>query len=257
MLGFLKRVDGRGAERRGRTAEVGWVMPTDQAGAIWFEPQPFRRDAPPPPSSKAVQNCPAVLDYDARIFVVACPVDLNIALVRDKDGKVVIRNLDGPQSAVSGSHMNRLLHMSNPAQWRHPDRPILQINTPYRFIADEPCYINQMPPFMHYRRDPLPGLMIGGRFQLDVWPRIMMWAFEWIEPQKPLVLRRGEPWFYVRFEVDDPTRPVRLVEAEWTPELAEYCKTIDGVTNYVKRTFSLFPIAGSRRPKKLLKKKER
>ena len=50
---------------------------------------------------------------------------------------------------------------------------------------------------------------------------------------------------------------MRVVEAEWTPELAEFSKSIDGVTNYVKRTFSLFPLAAKRRPKVLLKKKVR
>lgn len=260
MFDFLKKnADGaRAAERKGRTLEVGWVLQPDNATAIWFDPQQFRREGAQAPSSKAVQNCPAVLDYDSRHFVVPCPVDLNLALARDKDGKIVLRNLDGAQSAVASSHLGKLVHLNSPSQWRHPERPIIQIGTPYRFVADEPCYLNQLPPFLHYRRDPWPGLMIGGRFQLDVWPRIMMWAFEWMEPQKPLVLRRGEPMFYVRFEpADDASRPVRLVEAEWTPELAEFSKSIDGVTNYVKRTFSLFPQAGKRRPKTLLKKKVR
>ncbi|MEO8558397.1 MAG: hypothetical protein ABI439_04995 [Rhodospirillales bacterium] len=244
--------------KRGRTLEVGWVLQPGMATAVWFEPQPFRREGPPPPTAKAVQNCPAVIDYDARHFVVPCPVDLNIALAKDKDGKVVLRNLDGAASSVAPSHLAKLVHLNSPGQWRHPERPLIQISTPYRFIADEPCFINQMPPFLHYRREQWPGTMIAGRFQADVWPRIMMWAFEWMDPSKPLQLRRGEPWFYLRFEPsDDSDRPVRMVEAEWTPELAEYCQSIDGVTNYVKRTFSLFPIAAKRRPAKLLKKKER
>lgn len=255
MFDFLKRRAGE--ERRGRTLEIGWVLQPDVGTAIWFDPQQFRRDGPPPPSSKAVQACPAVIDYEARHFVVPCPVDLTLGLARDKDNKIVLRNLDGANSAVAASHVGKLVFLNAASQWRHPDRPVVQIVTPYRFVADEPCYINQLPPFLQYRREQMPGVMIGGRFQLDVWPRIMMWAFEWVDTQKPLVLRRGEPWFYVRFEAVDPSRPVRLVEAEWTPELAAYTKSIDGVTNYVKRTFSLFPIAAKRRPKTLLTRKLR
>ena len=67
-------------------------------------------------------------------------------------------------------------------------------------------------------------MLIGGRLPIHIWPRQMMWAFEWFEPSKPLTLRRGEPWFYVRFETFDPTRPVRLFEAEMTPELARLQK---------------------------------
>ena len=37
-----------------------------------------------------------------------------------------------------------------------------------------------------------------------------------------------------------------------TPDLEAYLQGIEGVTNYVRGTFSLFDVARSRRPKKLL-----
>jgi len=49
---------------------------------------------------------------------------------------------------------------------------------------------------------------------------------------------------------------VRMVEAEMTPELRKYCEGLDSVTNYMKQTFSLFSVAMSRRPKKLLSVKK-
>ena len=74
---------------------------------------------------------------------------------------------------------------------------------------------------------------------------------------RDLILRRGEPWFYVRFETEDPSRPVRLIEAEMTPQLKEYVGGLNAVTNYVNRTFSLFSTARERRPKRLLVAKQR
>jgi hypothetical protein len=50
---------------------------------------------------------------------------------------------------------------------------------------------------------------------------------------------------------------VRLVEAEWTPELSEFASGAEAVTNYVRRTFSLFKTAEKRRPEKLIKRVER
>jgi hypothetical protein len=50
---------------------------------------------------------------------------------------------------------------------------------------------------------------------------------------------------------------VRLVEAEMTPALEQYLKGMDTVTQYVSRTFSLFPTARSRRPQQLLTKVKR
>ena len=79
-----------------------------------------------------------------------------------------------------------------------------------------------------------------------------MWAFEWHEPAKPLVLKRGDPWFTVRFETMDPSRKVRLVEARMTPELQGYLEGLEGVSNYIRGTFGLFGVARTRRPKRLL-----
>jgi hypothetical protein len=84
-----------------------------------------------------------------------------------------------------------------------------------------------------------------------------MWAFEWHEPEKDIILKRGEPLFYAQFEGEGPDRPVQVVEAERTPELQKYLEQIGGVVNYVNQTFSLFKAAESIRPKKLLTPKQR
>jgi hypothetical protein len=244
--------------RKSRVVEVGWLLKAQQAGFIWEEPRQFRRaDSQDPRTAKALQNCPAVVDYESRHFVVPCPIDLSIRLIRDKEGKPALQNMDGPQSAITGQHLSKLVHLNGAGQWRHPQRPLIQISTPYYFVADEVCWMNQLPPYLTYRDPPIPGVFIGGRLPIHIWPRVMMWAFEWWDTTKPLILKRGEPWFMLRFETDDPTRPVRLVEAEWTPELNAFANGAEAVTNYVRRTFSLFKTAEKRRPEKLIKRVER
>jgi hypothetical protein len=123
---------------------------------------------------------------------------------------------------------------------------------PYCFIADEPVWLTQLGCFAHYRADPLPGTIFGGRFPVHIWPRPLMWAFEWHDIEKDIVLRRGEPLFYVQFEATGPDRAVQLVEAERTPELSAYLEKLSGVVNYVSQTFSLFKAAEEARPARLL-----
>ena len=69
-------------------------------------------------------------------------------------------------------------------------------------------YLSQLAAFAHYRPDPLPGTIFGGRFPISIWPRPLMWAFEWHEPGKDLILKRGEPLFYVQFENVEPAADV-------------------------------------------------
>ena len=70
---------------------------------------------------------------------------------------------------------------------------------------------------------------------------------------KGLILKRGEPLFYCQFDGYDPSRTIKLIQAEKTPELMQYMDQISGVVNYVSQTFSLFNEVEKVRPKKLLK----
>jgi hypothetical protein len=240
-----------------RITTVGWLLDTTSAGFIWNAPRRVMRDRPERRHAKSLTQCPAIVDADARLFEITAPVDVQIGFKFDENNKPVLINLAGDQSSIRGKHLNQMVAIVDRREWSNPNRPVIQFITPFVFIADEPVYLNQLPPYNYYRRDPMPGLLVPGRLPIDIWPRHLMWAFEWWEIDKPLVLRRGEPWWYARFETTDPARPVRLVEATMTPELREYMQGVSGVTNYVSQTYQLFSTARERRPAKLLVEKTR
>ncbi|HEY4774204.1 MAG TPA: hypothetical protein VIH40_05230 [Xanthobacteraceae bacterium] len=254
MLSLFKRKH----RPAGRAAQVGWLLDSDKATVIFDAPRKISRDETISRHAKSVRYCPAVLDHEARHFEVSCPIDVTLRIGKnEKTNESVLINAEGDRSAIRTKQLGQIAVLVSSKEWRHPDRPIVQIQTPYLFIADEPIYVTQLPPFAHYARQPWPGVVIGGRFPIHVWPRTMMWALEWYDTSKDLVLRRGEPWFYVRFETEDPSRPVKLVEAEMTPQLREFANAVSGVTNYVNRTFSLFNTAQARRPQTLVVPKQR
>ena len=243
---------------RTRSVEVGWIIDAEQAGFIWDAPHRLLREQAASRHAKSVRYCPAVLDHEARLIEVSCPIDAHLRLYVDpKTSQPQLVNVAGDRSSIRAKHLSQMVSLVSPKEWRHPERPVLQIATPYLMVADEPVYLTQLPPFDRFPASNWPGLLICGRFPFHVWPRHLMWAFEWHDRERDLILRRGEPWFYLRFETEDPSRPIRLVEAEMTPALREYLKGLSAVTNYVNQTFSLFGVARSRRPKTLLAKKER
>lgn len=206
--------------------------------------------------AKSASRCPAVIGLESRYFVVKCPFDLHLGFVRTKEGKPAFRNLAGDNSSIRAKKLAAHLSMTGEAEWRYSDRPTVQLQLPYLFIADETVYLSQVAPFMHYRPEPLPGTIFGGRFPINVWPRPLMWAFEWHDTKKDIVLRRGEPLFYVLLETTPQNRSIALVEAEKTAELGEYLDLISGAVNYVNQTFSLFKAAEERRPAALLSAKK-
>jgi len=254
MLQFLKAH----GPIRSRTAQVGWVLEPPKASMIWSAPKRLAREQVDVTHAKSVRYCPAVIEHEARYFEIECPIDAALRFgTNEKTKEPMLVNSAGDRSAIRSSHLGQLVTLMPRKEWRHPERPVLQIRTPYLFVADEPIYMTQMAPFMNYMKDPWPGVHIGGRFPIHIWPRPLNWAFEWYETGKDLILRRGEPWFYVKFETEDPDRPGRIIEAEMIQSLREYLTAISEVTHYVNRTFSLFGTAKERRPKVLLVPKKR
>lgn len=236
---------------------VGWFLTEDKGAVLYDPPERVSVRQTNRTHAKSAGRCPAVINLESRYFMVKCPFDLHLGFGRDDKGRPHLINRMGAAAPVRANKQSQILTLVAEAEWRFPDRPTVQLHLPYCFIADEPVYITQLDAFAHYRKDPLPGTIFGGRFPMNLWPRPLMWAFEWHEPEKDLILRRGDPLFYVQFEADGPDRAVQLVEAERTPELTAYMDKISGVVNYVNQTFSLMKTAESLRPAKLLTPKAR
>ena len=212
--------EGRG---KGRTVTIGWTVRWKGAGeAIWAPPTIFNRSDSKASSAKSIQACPAAIDFDRRHFVVPCPVDLELAFTTNAQGQLQLTDAKGEQSGMRPQGRANLFQLQPPSEWRHPERPILQFTAPYVFVADSPCYVVQTAPYLHWFPEQRPGVAMGGRFPIHIWPRPLAWAFEWDDISKPLKLKRGEPWFYVSFETENPSARVRLVEQEMTEELDTY-----------------------------------
>ncbi|RMF39139.1 MAG: hypothetical protein D6754_06080 [Alphaproteobacteria bacterium] len=240
------------APRPSGPVRVGWLLQEERTGVIYYPPERFRSADVNKTHAKSASRCPAVLNLESRYFVIRCPFDLHLRFARTKEGKAGVRNMLGEASPVRPAKLNQIIHVTNEIEWRYPDRPTIQVSLPYLFIADEPVYMSQLSAFMHYRRESMPGTIFGGRFPIHLWPRPLMWAFEWHEPERDIVLRRGEPWFYVCFETEPQDRPVQVIAAEMTEDLRSFSEHISGAVNYVNQTFSLFKAAERRRPEKLL-----
>lgn len=241
-----------GTEPSKSPVQVGWFLNVKKGGVLYFPPERVRSADMNKNHAKSASRCPAVINLESRYFMVRCPFDLNLAFVRDKDGRPAMRNLNGDMSGIRANKMREKLHITAEHEWRYPGVPSLQLELPYVFIADEPVYMNQVAPFMHYQKTPFPGTIFGGRFPINVWPRPLMWAFEWHDIEKPLKVSRGDPLFYVQFETIPQDRSVVVSETEVTPELNDYMEHISGAVNYVNQTFSLFEAAEAARPAKLV-----
>ena len=144
-----------------------------------------------------------------------------------------------------------------PNFWRDNNYPTLQLKCPYVFISDDEVYMTQLPPFLSYKYNQLPGTVVAGRFPINIWPRVLSYGFEWVDKKKDLIFKKGDPWFYVFFETNNPEDSIQMVQADNTPELKEYRRGLSEVVKFTSNSFGLFETAKERRPSKLLTEKER
>ena len=242
---------------RKRVVEVGWLITAEKATFVFDAPRQAGRKGAMPENAKAVGVCPAVIDTEARLYEVLCPIDLSLRIGKNDKGQPFLANTSGQRSTVATKTWQSLVQILPAPTWSAPNRPLIRFKAPWRFVADEPVWMLQTAPFNHYQQDAWPGVVRGTRLPIHIWPRSLTWTFEWHQTGKELVLKRGEPWFYLRFEIEDPSRPIRLIEAEATPELQEYCSGLERSDSFVEDSEALLEVAAARRPAKLLKKKAR
>ncbi len=249
---FHIHLDPPGGAQGSGPVTVGWFLIRDKGAVLFDPPERLMVRQTNRTHAKSAARCPAVIQMESRYFVVKCPYDIHVGFGRDAKGKPHLVNRAGVASPVRASKLGEILTLVNEPEWRSADRPTIQLTLPYCFIADEPVYLTQIGTFAHYRKQPLPGTIFGGRFPISVWPRPVMWAFEWHDTESDIILKRGEPLFYVQFEATAPERPIQLVEAGRTSALDAYLEKLSGVVNYANQTFSLFAAAESIRPPTLL-----
>ena len=236
--------------KKKKATTVGWIVDPKFGDFAFFNPESLKSKRGKPLSNRAVQACPAVNELERRLFEVQCPFNIQLEIEKSEQGYDLFVVDHGTR--LDDDLIGQYVMLMRPDLWRDKDTPVLQISTPYIFVCDDDCYMSQLPPFMDTKHHKWPGVITSGRFPSENWPRVLNWAFEWADITKTLTLKRGDPLFYVYFETNNPSLPVRLVMAKNTEELKEFRKGINGIPKFISNTFKAMEIAKSRRPKKLL-----
>lgn len=225
-------------EDRSGPVRVGWFLAEDAGSLVMFPPERVTSRGGNKTHAKSASRCPGVVQLESRYFMIRCPYDLHLGFERDEKGQPRLVNRDGSRSAVRSNKLGKILHLVNENEWRYPDKPTIQLSLGYCFVAEEVCYITQLDAFAHYRPEPLPGTIFGGRFPIHAWLRPLMWAFEWHDTSKDLIMKRGDPLCYCQFEADGPDRPVQVLAVKRTAEIERWMASMQGVSGLINQTFS-------------------
>ena len=233
-----------------KPVSIGWFTDAEFGDFVFPAPKAVKDSRTGPISERAVQACPAINEFERRLFQIDCPFHMHLELEKKADSYDLF--IVDKTTRVDLDIASRYIKLMPPEIWRTPKIPVIQIFSPYIFFSDEEVFLQQIPPYLDYISQSWPGILIPGRFPIMNWMRPLNWAFEWIDTTKPIRLRQGQPLYYLQFETTRPSDPVEIVRAKVTEQIKEFKKGCGGAPKFVSNTFRLMDIAGQRRPKKLL-----
>jgi hypothetical protein len=234
------------------SSRVGWFLPRSlEARSIWFDPVPYRDQDAFRKQQGPVRFCPASDAFGSSIYVIRSPFDVDLRCELMDDGCAVSI---GEKSSITAEKLAPLLKVHPRAEWRHPDRPLLQMMLNYYFISDEDVDLQYLSPLTtSFFKPPLPGLVLQGRWNIHSWVRPVNFVFEWWDPATPLFISRGQPILNIMFLPSRRSQTVELVEAEETQDVMAMALQVQNVNSYIKNVYSILPTVRGRRPKKLVR----
>ena len=231
-------------------ADVGYCLVEPDGGFAFQPPRPVIAGRDRPLGARAIQNCPAVNAMERQLVEMPSPVGITLALGEEEGEPALEVRAQG--TFVAPERIAEMIWLEPAERWRQPERPVLQLRLPFFFVTDEPCVLNQLPPFLAPAMRRWPGMMVPGRFPLTAWPQTLSWAFEWDRPDEELTLKQGEPLCYFLFEFNHAAKRPNLVEAALTRELAEYRAGMQEIHHVTPEIEEVWEQAKTRRPARLL-----
>lgn len=236
--------------RKRPPVDIGWFVDSQFGDFVFPDPVAVKSNRSKALSERAVQACPAVNELERRLFQVTCPFHIELAIEKNDqsyDLFIVDKN-----TRIDRDIAGKFVQLMDPAIWRSPDVPVIQLSSPYVFFSDEVAYLQQLAPSLDSGHLNWPGLLIPGRFPIQNWMRPLNWAFEWVDVNRTVRLRQGQPLYYVQFETERPADKINLVRAQITDDVRRFQKGASGAPKFVSNTFRLMDVAAKRRKKKLL-----
>lgn len=226
--------------------KIGWCCTALEAKICFPEPKRVTLGKDLSTGGRGFLSCPAVRDYFSNTFVVTSPFSLRLRC-DEVAGSKIIRPVY-PFTSLSQPRVNEWVKVEPKSSWRSGDAVIIQIPSPYLFIADDPIFIRQDPVLLSTPSS-FSWRLIPGRFNIYDWQRPLNWAFEWFPSAGDFIIKAGEPIYNISFDSPDGLDGQRLdlQRIELSPKLEERLQELRGVVSIKRGVSSLFEDARASR----------
>lgn len=171
-------------------------------------------------------KCYGLLEFCKNTFVVRAPIDITLNIDREKGYATT--------NACDQEFFDRCLKL----RWEETspnDRFTFTIFPSYLFYTTESTTIETLPLVLTHTKTSENTLFMPGRFNMYKWVRPVDFSCEVIDDTKPIVFKRGDPLFMIRFSPDSG-KTVELERTTKTKELVELVTKCVGLKKVIPFT---------------------
>ena len=223
--------------------EVGYYYTSNTFELLCFKPEPITFDI------DKWNRCPALTDSIHNAFVIKAPIGIKLIFEgTDENGSALIK-LDR-SSDLENDRFDEYIGIKQGDLYPSPEEPMFQILVGLGFTCNENLIMEIFPPFLEYRPN-FPAVNTTAKYNIYDWLRGIAIGVLWKDSTKPIIIKRGDPLCYVRFETK---KKINLKQVPYTPEMkAEATRNVN-IKNLIKNHSKyLMEKAGLLRPKKWFK----
>jgi len=181
--------------------------------------------------SKVAMVCPALHSIFDNTWAVLSPFDMHFSCKID-DNKNVFVTVHS-ETTFKQNRFDELFVLSPINERSDPNKPLIQMPFPLIFVSDDDVELELLPPLLFHKKNN-PIRTAAGKWNIKDWTRNINWVFEWQELDTDLIIKRGEPLFYIKFYPKNRDDKVNVVKLEITKKL----KDMSDEAASVKLTFS-------------------
>lgn len=175
------------------------------------------------------KHCPAFSNYITQTYLIKSPFDIELSCENMKV-RVISSSLDKTEY-----EKNLTVDIG--------ERPVVQMELHIGVVADQPCAVEVFGSFFNSKEQSEPYRVIPGTYDIYSWQRFLNFAFEWTNPQKNIIIKRGQPILYVRFRSKNLSEKFQMVRIEMTDELLAAVKRCQSSKLFLKgKSWSLMSI---------------
>jgi hypothetical protein len=212
-------------------------------------PQPVIQSVMNDFKNTALHKCIAIHNVWGNKFSVSLPFDIEFTF--NKETNEIIINQDNT-SLVN----NEIFYIITNKSEEYTKNPVIQISLMQFFVADSDCIMTVMPPINEMYKDMWRNIkLVSGSFNIYDWHRNMNFAFEWINYDKPLIIKKGEPIMYLQFNTPNLKESFKINKIPLEGEVKKSYLRCTGARGLIKNnTQELLDNNRVIRPDKLMSK---